>query len=223
MNTFNGAADSKDDVAAVNQASNPAAAADDNNNNNLSIIFDAQEDIDNDLSASIDFGPGGAESFSLPPQFLHHPNHLEQFDISSLDAHQIPVADVGRSGGDGSLTAHHQQYPSDQQMVQLMGPPQIVYEEECLSSVPSYLRMTSSSPSCSLLDSNMGNYLQAGNLNHALSADNSGVFTGGGFFLGAELPPQDLEFQGDNSRVFCPDNIPRVYNCANDQFQVIND
>nr|GLL41205.1 uncharacterized protein YBL029W-like [Ipomoea trifida] len=129
----------------------------------MSIIFDAQEDIDNDFSASIDFGPngGGAESFSLPPHFLHH-----QFDISSLDAaHQIPVA---------ADADHHQ------------------------------------------------HYLSPGSLNPALSADNSGVFTGAGFFLGADLPPQDLEFQGDNSRLFCPDNIPRVYNCASDQFQTLS-
>ncbi|XP_031113725.1 uncharacterized protein LOC116017307 isoform X3 [Ipomoea triloba] len=220
MNTFNGGADTKDDVAAVSQPSNPAD--DHNNNNHMSIIFDAQEDIDNDFSASIDFGPngGGAESFSLPPHFLHH-----QFDISSLDAaHQIPVA---------TDADQHQQYPSDQQMVQLMGPPPpaaqpaqqpqpIVYDDECLSSVPSYLRLTSSSPSCSLLDPSLGSYLSPGSLNPALSADNSGVFTGAGFFLGADLPPQDLEFQGDNSRLFCPDSIPRVYNCASDQFQTLS-
>ncbi|CAH9091808.1 unnamed protein product [Cuscuta epithymum] len=207
MHTFSGGGcggETKDIIATVTETPNSAAV----DNNHLSIVFDTRDEIGNDISASIDFG--GAENFSLPPQFLNHPaNNLDQFDMSSFDNNQVAVG---------------QQYPPENQMMQLMAPPQMVYDEECLPSVPPYLHLASSSPSCSFLDPNLCGYLP-GNLNPgALSADNSGVFSGGGFFLGGELTSsQDLDFQGDNSnRLFCPDNIPRVYNCHSDQFQALN-
>ncbi|XP_019180551.1 PREDICTED: uncharacterized protein LOC109175683 isoform X2 [Ipomoea nil] len=87
------------------------------------------------------------------------------------------------------------QYPPEQ----LIPPPlpQQPYEEECLPSVPSYM------PSCSILDpTTIGNYLPA---------ENSGIFTGAAMFQ-----PQELDFQVDNGRLFCPDTISRAYNFSND-------
>ncbi|VFR01554.1 unnamed protein product [Cuscuta campestris] len=210
VSTFDpGCGEMKNQVAAANQMSVGGGE-----NNHLSIIFDTGDD----LSASIDFGQagGGGDEISLPPQFLNGPAPaaigLEQFDISLFENHHV-------AGGGG------QQYPPpDNQIAQLMAaaavaPPQMGCEEECLSSAPSYLHNI---PSCSFLDPSFGNYL-TGNLSHAaLSGDNSGICAGGGYYLGADLPPPP-EFQGDNNnnRLFCPDNIPRVYNCHTDPFQAI--
>ncbi|KAK9288751.1 hypothetical protein L1049_017215 [Liquidambar formosana] len=171
-----------------------------NNNSNLSIIFDSQEEIDNDISASIDFSP--SPPFSIP-QFVT--TQQGQFDFSSLQT-QIPLNDVTVDG--------LSQYPPDP-IVPLMGlgplPP--VFEEDCLSSVPSYLRLNPASPSCSFLDPTLGSYFPAGNLNAAaLSADGSGIF-GGSILMGAEvLQPQELEFQGENGGIYCPDSMQRVFN-----------
>nr|GMD81656.1 probable serine/threonine-protein kinase ndrD isoform X1 [Ipomoea batatas] len=144
-----------------------------NNNNNFSVFFDPQED---DISRSIDF------NFTIPPQFL-----LDgQFDLSLLNG-QGPVPNGGG------------QYPPEQPAVQLIPPPlPQPYEEECLSSVPSYM------PSCSILD-----YLPL-----SLPAENSGIFTGGAMFQ-----PQELDFHADNNgsrSLFCPDTISRPYNFSND-------
>ncbi|KAA8527806.1 hypothetical protein F0562_035325 [Nyssa sinensis] len=165
-----------------------------NSNRNLSIIFDSPEEIENDISASIDFSP--SPPFSVPP-FLAP--QQDQFDLSSLQS-QVPETDVinGLS-----------QYPSEP-VVPLVGPPlPSVYEEEALSSMPSYMRMNPSSPSCSFLDQTIGPYLP-GNLNAALFAENSGIFNGS-MLVGKELQPQELEYQGDNG-IFCPEPLPRIFN-----------
>lgn len=201
MNKFNGAAEKNDetanDTAALTTTTTTDAA-------NLSIFFDPQEDI----SRSIDFIPDDV-NFSIPPQFL-----LDgQFDISLLNGQQVPSAAADGGGGSNcSLAPQQLQYPPEQPLVQLIAPPP--YEEECLSSVPSYMPLTSSTPSCSILDhTTIGNYLPPGNLPLPLPlpAENSGIFTGGAMF-----PPQELDFQGENGRFFCPDTISRVYNFSND-------
>ncbi|XP_022855785.1 uncharacterized protein LOC111377004, partial [Olea europaea var. sylvestris] len=61
------------------------------NNSNFSIIFDSPEDIDNDISASIDFTP--SPTFSVPQYFNNNINNQEQFDISLLNNH-IQTEDV---------------------------------------------------------------------------------------------------------------------------------
>ncbi|XP_059653037.1 zinc finger protein CONSTANS-LIKE 5-like [Cornus florida] len=162
-----------------------------NNNSNLSVIFDSPEEIENDISASIDFSP--SPPFSVPP-FLTA--QQDQFDLSSLQS-QIPV---------NGLTP----YPPDP-VVPLMGPTlPAVYEEECLSSMPSYVRLNPSSPSCSFLDHTIGPYLP-GNLNAALSAENSGIFNGS-MIMGTELQTQELEYQGDNGGIFCLEPLPQIIN-----------
>ncbi|KAF5752418.1 CCT motif family protein isoform 1 [Tripterygium wilfordii] len=167
-----------------------------NNNTNLSIIFDSQDDIDNDISASIDFSP--SPTFTVP-QFLT--NQQEQLDLTSLQ-HQIQLSDVV----DGIS-----QYPADP-VSGLMGPPlPAVFEEDCLSSVPSYVPLNTPSPSCSFLGPAMGAYMASASMTAALSAENPGFFAGSSFVGCPELQPQDLEFQGDNGGIFCPDSIQCVF------------
>ncbi|CAK9157727.1 unnamed protein product [Ilex paraguariensis] len=180
-----------------------------NNSNNLSIIFDSPEDIENDISASIDFTP--SPRFTLP-HYRITSTQQDQFDLASLhNNNQIQPTDLI----DGTIT----QYPPDPPVVSLMGRPlPAVYEDECLSSMPSFSRLNSSSPSCSLLDPAMGSYLP-GNLNTALSVENSGIF-GGNLFLGTELSAQELEFQGDNGGIFSQEPLPRVFNSG--EFQALS-
>uniref|UniRef100_A0A5B7AP05 Putative transcription initiation factor TFIID subunit 12-like isoform X2 n=1 Tax=Davidia involucrata TaxID=16924 RepID=A0A5B7AP05_DAVIN len=166
-----------------------------NTTNNLSIIFDSPEEIENDISASIDFSP--SSPFSVPP-FLNP--QQDQFDLSSLQS-QVPVTDVVNGLS---------QYPPEA-VVPIVGPTlPAVYEEEVLSSMP-YMRLNPSSPSCSFLDHTIGPYLPAGNLNAALFAENSGIFNGN-MLVGTELQPQELEYQGDNGGIFCPEPLPRIFN-----------
>ncbi|GMY27046.1 serine/threonine-protein kinase phg2-like isoform X2 [Fagus crenata] len=168
-----------------------------NNSSNLSIIFDSQEDIDNDISASINFSP--SPTFSVPP-FLT--TQQDQFDFSSVQP-QISLSDAVVEG--------LSQYPADS-VASLMGAPlPSVFEEDCLSSVPSYVPLNPSSP-CSFLGSALGTYMPAGAMNAAaLSADSSGIFVGS-ILMGSELQPQDLDYQGENGGLYCPDSIQRVFN-----------
>ncbi|MBA0813188.1 hypothetical protein Gohar_027060 [Gossypium harknessii] len=88
----------------------------------------------------------------------------------------------------------------------LLGPPlPSVFDEDCLSSVPSYVPLNPSSPSCSFLGPPMTSFMPAGTI-----ADSSGVFAER-ILLNSELQPQDLEFQGDNAGIFCPDTVQRVF------------
>lgn len=178
-----------------------------NNNNNLSVIMYSQEELENDISASIDFSP--SPPFSVP-SFVN--THQDQFDFSSLQS-QIPLTDVNVDG--------LSQYPHHDPVVPLMGPPlPLVFEEDCLSSVPSCLRLNPASPSCSFLDPTMGQYLP-GNLNTALSTDSSGMFSAGSILMGSEvLQHQDLEFQGDNGGIYCPDSMQRVFHSGD--LQLVN-
>ncbi|XVE81924.1 hypothetical protein DITRI_Ditri15bG0105400 [Diplodiscus trichospermus] len=173
-----------------------ATAATNNNNSNLSIIFDSPDEIDNDISASIDFSE--SPSFSVPT-FL---TQQDQFDLSLVQS-QIQLADVSADG--------FSQYTADP-VAPLMGPPlPAVFEEDCLSSVPSYVPLNPSSPSCSFLGPGMATFMHAGAMTAALSADSSGIFAGS-ILLGSELQPQDLEYQGDNAGIFCTDSVQRVFN-----------
>ncbi|KAF5452639.1 hypothetical protein F2P56_027613 [Juglans regia] len=170
-----------------------------NNSSNLSVIFDSQEEIDNEISASIDFS--ATPSFSVSP-FLSIQH--EQFDFSSVQP-QIPISDVVVEG--------LSQYPADP-VAPLLGAslPAHVFEEDCLSSVPSYVPLNPSSPSCSFLGPALGTYMPAGSMNAAaLSADSSGIF-GGSILMGSELKPQELDCQGDNGGIYYPDSMQRVFN-----------
>ncbi|KAI3469834.1 hypothetical protein Pfo_026497 [Paulownia fortunei] len=195
-------------------------------NSNLSIIFDdaTEDQIENDISASIDFTP--SPSFSAPHhQYLNNSssnnnNNQEPFNISSLN-NQLSLGDTVN----GSLHTAHQYDPErwstvapPSAVVPILGPPlPTSYEEECLPSVPSYIRFRSSQPSCSLIDPMMAPYLPSGSMSAPFSAESSGMFAGsGGLMLGTDLSHQELEFQGDNGGLFLPDTMPRVFNCSNE-------
>ncbi|XP_022761164.1 uncharacterized protein LOC111307417 [Durio zibethinus] len=183
-------------TSATTNATTTAIAATNNNNSNLSIIFDSPDEIDNDISASIDFSQ--SPSFSVPP-FL---TQQDQFDLSLVQS-QIQLADVAADG--------FSQYTADP-VAHLMGPPlPSVFDEDCLSSVPSYVPLNPSSPSCSFLGPAMTTFMPAGAMTAALSADTTGIFAGS-ILMGSELQPQDLEYQGDNAGIFCPDSVQRVFN-----------
>ncbi|XP_022849575.1 uncharacterized protein LOC111371681 isoform X2 [Olea europaea var. sylvestris] len=183
------------------------------NNGNFSIIFDSAEDIDNDISASIDFTP--SPNFSVPQYFNNNNNNQDQFDFFSLN-NQISAGDV--------VNGLISQYPPEPpHPVPLLGPPPLppAYDEECLSSIPSYVRLSSSSPSCGILDPIMGQYLPAANMNPPFSTENSGILTGGSLLMGTELQSQELDFQGDNGGLFLPDTISSLFNCSSD-LQALN-
>uniref|UniRef100_A0A7N0UP30 CCT domain-containing protein n=2 Tax=Kalanchoe fedtschenkoi TaxID=63787 RepID=A0A7N0UP30_KALFE len=178
------------------------AAAPDNNCSNPSMIFDPQDDIDNDISASINFSPSGP--FPVPP-YLASAAQESQFDISQTQPHMTPTDPV-ISGG---MT----QYPTqvvDPLMAAHPLPP--VFEDECLSSVHSFVRVNPSSsaaPPCSLLDLSLGPYL-LDSLSPTLSAADN--FAGSNLFMGSEMPqPQTLGYQDDTSSYFCPDSMQRGF------------
>ncbi|XP_028780940.1 two-component response regulator-like PRR37 [Neltuma alba] len=172
------------------------------NSSNLSIIFDSQDEIDNDISASIDFSTSPA--FPVPPYLPVTTQQDQQFDFSSLQP-QVTLAA-------SSVVEGLAQYPTDSAVAPLMGAPlTTVFEEDCLSSVPSYVPLNPSSPSCSYLNPGIGPYMPLGPLNTALSADSSGIF-GGSILLGSELQAQELDYQGENGGIYCPDSIQRVFN-----------
>ncbi|KAF7837424.1 two-component response regulator-like PRR37 [Senna tora] len=160
-------------------------------------------EIDNDISASIDFSSSPA--FSVP-SFLPLTTQQEQFDFSSLQPHVTTLAPT-------SVVEGLSQYPTDSAVVPLMGAPLAsVFDEDCLSSVPSYVPLNPSSPSCSYLSPTIGAaYMPLGPLNTALSTDSSGIF-GGTLLLGSELQTQELDYQGENGAIYCPDSIQRVFN-----------
>ncbi|KAG8499670.1 hypothetical protein CXB51_006352 [Gossypium anomalum] len=180
------------------------------NNNNLSIIFDSPDEIDNDISASIDFSQCQSPSFSVPP-FLTQQDH-HQFDLPLVQSQiQFPAEVVdGLSQYGGGDHYHHQGFVAAG--APLMGPPPPlppVFDDDCLSSMPSYVPLNPSSPSCSFLAPSMAAPFMPMN---ALTADhNSGIFAAGTILTAPhEMLPQDLEFQGDNGGIFCPDSMQRI-------------
>ncbi|MFQ6631349.1 hypothetical protein Gotur_009376 [Gossypium turneri] len=148
---------------------------------NLSVIFDSPDEIEDDISASIDFSQ--SPSFSIP-QFLAQ---QDQIDHLSLVQSQNQLCET-----------------TADLVGPLSGPPFThVFEEDCLSTVPS---LNPSSPSCSFFGaSTMANFMPA------LSVDSSGIFTGS-FLMGSESQAQNLEFQGDNGGLFCPDSVQCIFN-----------
>ncbi|XP_050373950.1 zinc finger protein CONSTANS-LIKE 4-like isoform X2 [Argentina anserina] len=192
-------------INATTTSTNTTTTNNNNNSGNLSIIFDSQEEIDNDFSASIDFSP--SPPFSVPPFLM---NQQDQFDFSSVPT-QMPLADVVEG---------FSQYHADPVPPLMSAPLSSVFEEDCLSSVPSYVPLNPSSPSCSFLGPNMGAYMSAGTMNGAvLSADSTGIFTNS-ILMASDLQQQDLEYQGDNGGIFCPDTLSRGFNP--DDLQVLS-
>jgi hypothetical protein len=171
-----------------------------NNNSNLSVIFDSQEEIDNDISASIDFSP--SPPFPVPPYLTIQ---QDQFGFSSMHP-QIALSDAAVEG--------LSQYPADP-VATLMGAPlPAVFKED-------YLPLHPLSPSCSFFGPALGTYMPAGSMNAtALSADSSGIFARS-ILMGSELQPQELDYQGDNGGIYCPDSVQRVFNPGDLQVQKV--
>ncbi|KMT16536.1 hypothetical protein BVRB_3g048290 isoform B [Beta vulgaris subsp. vulgaris] len=184
------------------------------NTSGLSIIFDSQVEIDNDISASIDFSP--SPPFSTTPPCNLNPTHNTN---THQDQYQLSLSDVAISN---SLN----QYPTsiDPTALPLMAAGQSplgsVFDEDCLSSIPPFLRLNppaaaaTSSSHCSFLDPSMTSFLHC-NLNNGLGTENSGIFTGS-LLMASELQHKDLDFQADNSGIFCPDQLSR-YNSGDMQ------
>ncbi|KAJ1409478.1 CCT domain [Sesbania bispinosa] len=141
-------------------------------------------------------------SFTVPT-FLPVTSQQEQFDFSSMQ----PQAQLAAC----SVVEGFSQYPTDP-VAPLMGAPlPPVFEEDCISSVPSYMPLNPSSPSCTYLSPGMAPYMPPGPLTTALSSDSSGIF-GSNILLGSELQSQELEYQGENGRIYCTDSIQRAFN-----------
>ncbi|XP_073128512.1 uncharacterized protein [Henckelia pumila] len=182
----------------------------------LSIIFGSTDDqIENDISDSIDFTTL-SPSFPAVYPYSQHMSNQEQFNISSI-GHQFSLDMM-----DGSPHTAAQQCVSERQQA-VVPPPGVVpmmapwlptaYDGEYgMPSVPSYLSLRSSLPGCALLDPMMGQYLHSSGINATFSAENSGIFAGGGSLMGTDLSHQELEFQGENGGIFMPDSMPRVFN-----------
>nr|XP_034914637.1 zinc finger protein CONSTANS-LIKE 3-like [Populus alba]TKS12756.1 hypothetical protein D5086_0000059830 [Populus alba] len=81
-----------------------------------------------------------------------------------------------------------------------------VFEEDCLSSVPCYVPLNPSSPTCSFLGPAMSTCMLAGTMNAALSADCSGIFDGG-ILTSSEWQPLELDSRGENGGIYCPDSL----------------
>lgn len=168
------------------------------NNNSFPIIFYSQDELDNEISASIDFS--SSPTFSVPQLTT---TQRDQFDFSSVQP-QLTLLDMMSADG---LT----RYPAADSVAPLMrNSLRSVLEEDCLSSFPSYVPLNPTSP-CSFLGPDMSTCMSAGTLTAALSVDSSKVFTGD-VLLGSELQLQELNYQGDNSGIYYPDTIPEVFN-----------
>ncbi|XAR62692.1 hypothetical protein NMG60_11017541 [Bertholletia excelsa] len=171
----------------------------------LSALFCAQEEIENDVSPTVEISQ--STSFSIP-QFL--PNQQDQFDLSSLQSGAQLEESIAVN--DGFSPYPPNSIPS---VVEPMVLPS-VFEEDCLNLMPPYTNLNSSSTtSCSFLEASSGMrpYL-ATNLGPAIAADDSGIFNGR-IIMGSELKNQKLEFQEQNGGIFCPEPLPAVYNSSN--------
>ncbi|CAK9329227.1 unnamed protein product [Citrullus colocynthis] len=174
-----------------------------NSTSNLTAILDSQEELDNDISASIDFSPSA--SFSIPQYLTIQSGH---FDVSQVQSQmplvdpmieglvQCPMAPVG--------TLIDEDLPS-------------IYVDDCLSSLTSYMPLNPSSPSCSFVGATMATYLPTTSMNPATSTvESCGMFS----LLGTELQPQDLDYQGDNCGLYSQDCMQGTFNPAD--LQVLN-
>ncbi|CAF2289134.1 BnaA04g19400D [Brassica napus] len=182
---------------------------DDNNNADLSIVFDSHDDFENDIAASIDFSSSPLQ-YPLIDQLLTTTNQ-DQFDFSSgaQIVHQLP--NIPHSGDNLALPA-----------VSSIAPPLLplgVFEEDCLSSVPSYNLGLNPNPCSFFRTSGLPAYMSTG----LLSSDNSSGLYPGHIHLGPDFnKPRDqlMDFQTDNGGLFCPDSIKGIFNPGD--LQVLN-
>ncbi|KAK3417204.1 hypothetical protein EUGRSUZ_H02941 [Eucalyptus grandis] len=174
--------------------SNTMTAGTINHNGNQTTFFDPQEDVDNDISASIDFSP--SPPFSVSPFVCpQQDNLLMDFPSVQPTENQLPL--TNSTNGLPNFTR--------ETMSPLIGPPLIasVFKQDCFSSVPPYIPLDPASPLCSFVGS-MRPYMPE-NMTGTLSADRSGIFSGS-VLIKSDLQAQDLDYQADNnSGIFCSD------------------
>ncbi|EPS73034.1 hypothetical protein M569_01723, partial [Genlisea aurea] len=172
-------------------------------NSGLSIIFD-DDQIDNDISASIDFTASPPRSFAGGNHYL--PGNQEAFAMGPMNAAQFSGMGSHQYSEEAAWPAMAAAQPQPPAI------PLLPYEDEYLP----YLRMrTPQQPSCSLVDPIMPPYFPASSSVSAppFSGETAGIFHGGGFLLGTDLSHHDLEFQGDNGNLFLQETpIPRIFN-----------
>ncbi|KAJ0245111.1 CCT motif family protein [Hirschfeldia incana] len=172
-----------------------------NNNNDdngdLSIIFDSQDDFDNDITASIDF--------SSSIQFPVSDQLQDQFDFTGIQLHQPPNSLYTSSSCDP------------------LPPPLSVFEDDCLSSVPSYnlgsLNPTSPFVGNPGLPSYMG--VTKNMMNTGLAIERSGFYSG----FGSDFKPshdQLMEIQADNGGMFCQDSSKPIFNTGDHHLEALD-
>ncbi|KAF5198232.1 hypothetical protein FRX31_012181, partial [Thalictrum thalictroides] len=66
------------------------------------------------------------------------------------------------------------------------------------------------------MDPTIGQFMQPGTLSTALSADASGIYSGG-ILMGNELQACELDFQGENVGVFGSDSVQQCYSSGDMQ------
>lgn len=62
----------------------------------------------------------------------------------------------------------------------------------------------------------VGTAYMPGNLNTAVPADGSQVLMGS-LLLSNQMQKQELDYQGSNGRVYCPDSVPSIFKPNNIQ------
>ncbi|KAM7466399.1 hypothetical protein LguiB_013961 [Lonicera macranthoides] len=180
----------QEDLNNFNTTTQPPTTTTTTTNHHLTTIFDSPEDIENDISASIDF----TTTFT----------QQDQFDFSILSTTQIPLNEDNN---------YHQSVIPP---LNVCPPLPLLCEDQdqCFSALPP----NSYSTTCSFLDPslmNLNSFLP-NSLTSAttLSTENSGITIPGNLFFGSELQPQELDFQGDNGGIFYQEPLPRVYNSS---------
>ncbi|KAL9240277.1 hypothetical protein vseg_014515 [Gypsophila vaccaria] len=166
----------------------------------LPLIYDPQVEIDNDISASIDFSTPLAYNLNTTglPDHITINNGLSQYSNCPID----PCITIPLVGG-----------PSIG-----LGP---IYEDDCLPSIISpFLRLNNhnSTNSCTFLD-------QQGILSHGLCSNDHNSCIFGGNLL--ELPSKEIDFERENAGIFCSDHLVRydsgdIQAFSNEKSQLIN-
>ncbi|KAI4368432.1 hypothetical protein MLD38_016989 [Melastoma candidum] len=156
-------------------------------NNNQSLIFYSSDDVENDISASIDFSP--SPPFSVLPVIC---TRDEQFEFQLSDV----VSNTSQSNCLDTV-------PLPPIVV---GPHNFhsVYEDEHLSLVPSYMATNPSLHSRSLLSPGPRSYIST-YTNPSLSADGLEIYTGS-IPMNSHAQTLELDFQADGSSLFSPDS-----------------
>ncbi|KAJ4903500.1 CCT motif family protein [Raphanus sativus] len=168
------------------------------NNADLSIVFDSHEDFENDIAASIDFSSSSLQYPVIDNLFTTTNEDLFDFSSGVENVHQLP--NIPYSGDTLALPAFSSITPP------LL--PLGVFEEDCLSSVPSYNLGINPNPCSIFRTSGLPAYM-ANMSTGLLSSDNSS-----GLYPGPDTnKPRDqlMNFQTDNGGLFCPDSIKGIF------------